>query len=102
MSMLQMVNVFVFSSEAIYMVTPSIWLIFMIVFWEGLLGGSCYVNTFYRIVREVPERFRTFAMGVVGIGESFGIVGAGLLAIPAHNAICKLPALKFKTRQFAP
>lgn len=91
MSMLQMVNVFYFTSEAIYSVTPNIWLIFMIVFWEGLLGGSCYVNTFYRIVREVPEHFRKFAMGMTGIGESFGIVVAGLLAIPAHNTICTLP-----------
>lgn len=91
MSMLQMLNVFYFTSEAIYMVTPNIWMVFMIVFWEGLLGGSCYVNTFYRIVREVPEHFRNFAMGMVGIGESFGIVGAGLAAIPAHNTICTLP-----------
>lgn len=88
--MLQMLNAFYFTAEAIYMVTPNISLIFLVVFWEGLLGGSCYVNTFYRIAREVPEHFRNFAMGMVGIGESLGIVGAGLLAIPAHNSICRL------------
>lgn len=91
MSMFQMVNVFYFTSEAIYAITPNIWLIFGVVFWEGLLGGSCYVNTFYRIVREVPEHFREFAMGLVSIGECSGVVVAGLVAIPAHNAICTLP-----------
>lgn len=94
MSVLQVINVIYFSTEAVYLITPTIWIVFVAVFWEGLLGGCCYVNTFYRISHEVPERFRNFAMGIVGIGESFGVVIAGLLAIPVHNVICNLPIPK--------
>lgn len=93
MSLLQLLNVVYFMNEAIYLNTPSIWIVFGIVFWEGLLGGLCYVNTFNRITKEVPDQYRSFSMGVTTVGESFGVVVAGLLAIPLHNVICQLPLL---------
>lgn len=70
---------------------PSIWIIFGVVFWEGLLGGGAYVNTFYRMSKEVPLLNRKFALGVVPIGDSIGIALAGAASIPAHNALCRLP-----------
>lgn len=70
---------------------PSIWIIFALVFWEGLLGGGAYVNTFYRMSKEIPERQRNFALGIVPIGDAIGIALAGFVAIPTHNAICLLP-----------
>lgn len=90
MSFLQFINIFYFAGEAVYLFTPTIWIVFAFVFWEGLLGGACYVNTFYRMSKEVPITHQKFALGVVPIGESFGIVLAGLLAIPVHNFICTL------------
>lgn len=48
MAVLQGLNVIFFSFEAIYMFTPSIWIIFGMILFEGLLGGGAYVNTFYR------------------------------------------------------
>lgn len=92
MSILQFVNVVYFTFQAIYMSVPTIWIIFIIVFWEGLLGGLCYVNTFNRIAKELPVRYKSFGMGLTTIGQSCGVVLAGLLAIPLHNVICKLPA----------
>ncbi|CAF2890602.1 unnamed protein product [Rotaria sp. Silwood2] len=68
---------------------PSIWLVFGLVVFEGLIGGGAYVNTFYKISIEIPEPDREFSMGVASIGDSFGITFAGLLAIPLHNAICQ-------------
>lgn len=47
MSILQFFNVLFFTYQAIFMVIPNIWIIIGIVFWEGLLGGCCYVNTFF-------------------------------------------------------
>ena len=32
---------------------PSFWIMMVIIIWEGLLGGSAYVNTFYKIREEV-------------------------------------------------
>ncbi|CAF1080313.1 unnamed protein product [Adineta ricciae] len=68
---------------------PSIWLVFGLILFEGLIGGGAYVNTFYKISKEIPERDREFSMGVASVGDSFGITFAGLLAIPIHNAICQ-------------
>lgn len=91
MSILQFANVWYFAYEAIYLATPTIWIVLAFVFWEGLLGGCCYVNTFNRITKELPQQYRSFGMGFVAIGESIGVVTAGLLAIPVHNVICRMP-----------
>ncbi|XP_055543278.1 battenin [Wyeomyia smithii] len=91
MAVLQLVNVIYFTFEAIYMFTPTIWIIFVLILWEGLLGGGGYVNTFYRMQTEVPEARREYAMMVTSISDSVGIALAGIAAIPSHNAICDLP-----------
>lgn len=80
-----------FMFEAIYLFTPSILLIFVIIFIEGLQGGLAYVNTYYRMSEEVPQNYRAYAMNIVAMGDSFGIIAAGFLAIKAHNWICQLP-----------
>lgn len=40
MAVLQGLNVIFFGFEAIYMFTPWIWIIFGMIFFEGLLGGG--------------------------------------------------------------
>jgi battenin len=91
MAVLQGLNVVFFSFEAIYMFTPSIWLIFGMIFFEGLLGGGAYVNTFYRMTKEIPATRREFSMSVVTLSDSIGITLAGFAAMPAHNFLCGLP-----------
>lgn len=91
MAVLQFINVIYFLGEVMWFFTPSIWMVFALVFWEGLLGGGAYVNTFYRMSKEVPANRRTFALGIVPIADSIGIALAGVLSIPTHNAICRLP-----------
>ncbi|KAJ6646498.1 Battenin [Pseudolycoriella hygida] len=91
MAVFQLLNVIIFLFEVIYFFMPSIWIIFAVVFWEGLLGGSAYVNTFYRMSKDVPPGRREFALGVVPIGDAIGIAVAGAVAIPVHNALCQLP-----------
>lgn len=91
MSVFQFFNVIIVLFEVIYFFMPSIWIIFAVVFWEGLLGGGAYVNTFYRMSKEVPPARRKFALSIVVIGDAIGIALAGALSIPAHNALCLLP-----------
>ncbi|XP_001843245.2 battenin [Culex quinquefasciatus] len=91
MALLQFINMVFFIFEAIYMFTPSIWIIFVLILWEGLLGGGGYVNTFYRMQIEVPEARREYAMMITSISDSVGIALAGIASIPSHNAICDLP-----------
>ncbi|XP_052888711.1 battenin isoform X2 [Anopheles moucheti] len=91
MAVFQFLNVVYFTFEAVYFFTPSIWIIFVLILWEGLLGGGGYVNTFYRIQNDVPAARREYAMMVTSISDSVGIALAGVAAIPSHNAICDLP-----------
>lgn len=80
-----------FLFEAIYLFTPSISIIIFVIFIEGLQGGLAYVNTYYRMSREIPSPRKEFAMNVVASSDSIGIILAGFLAIPTHNWICQLP-----------
>ena len=66
-------------------------LIFLIVFWEGLLGGAAYVNTFHRISEESEERSREFSLGITSVADSLSIAAAGVVALPLHNIICDMP-----------
>lgn len=91
MAIFQLINVVFFTTEAIFYFVPNFWIILAITLWEGLLGGSAYVNTFYKISTEVSEEYRQFSMGTTGLADSIGITLAGVFAILAHNGICNLP-----------
>lgn len=80
-----------FLGETVWYITPSIWIVFGVVVWEGLLGGSSYVNTLYRISNEMPTNQKNFALGLVPVADAIGIALAGFAAIPVHNALCVLP-----------
>lgn len=92
MSIFQFINVVYFLIESIFYVTPNIWIVFAVVLWEGLLGGGAYVNTFYRMSKEIPRNRQVYAMAIVAQADSLGIAVAGLISIPVHNAICGLAA----------
>lgn len=52
-SLLQILNLLLLIAQALFDFIPSVWIVFAVVFWEGLLGGAVYVNTF----AEVGERY---------------------------------------------
>ncbi|XP_059010260.1 battenin isoform X2 [Mustela lutreola] len=70
---------------------PSIYLVFLVVLYEGLLGGAAYVNTFHQIALETSDEHREFAMAAACISDTFGISLSGLLALPLHDFLCNLP-----------
>lgn len=89
MALLQCVNLFVLLLHATFVYQiPSFYIVIVIIFFEGLLGGFAYVNTFDRITNEVDPKEREFAISVVTIADSLGIVFAAFSAIPVHDAIC--------------
>lgn len=91
MAVLQGLNVIFFAFESVVMFTPNIWIIFGLIFYEGLLGGGAYVNTFYRMSKEIPANRREYSMSVVTLSDSLGITAAGFAAMPIHNYLCGLP-----------
>ncbi|XP_066283346.1 battenin-like [Branchiostoma lanceolatum] len=86
----QFVNVGLFLLEVLHPFLPSIWIVFAMILWEGLLGGAAYVNTFYKMSQEIAEEHREFSLGVTSQADSCGIAVAGAIAIPVHNVLCSL------------
>uniref|UniRef100_UPI0037E863DA battenin isoform X2 n=1 Tax=Semicossyphus pulcher TaxID=241346 RepID=UPI0037E863DA len=90
LSLLQVVNAVLLLFAVRYMFLPSAWLVFVIILYEGLLGGAAYVNTFYFISKETEDRQREFAMAAASVGDSLGIALAGAAAFPVHRYFCSL------------
>uniref|UniRef100_A0A0B6ZW08 Battenin n=2 Tax=Arion vulgaris TaxID=1028688 RepID=A0A0B6ZW08_9EUPU len=87
---LQFINLAVLLCHVFFQFIPSIWVVFIIVLWEGLIGGAAYVNTFYKMTNELPEDQKEYCIGVATLGDAVGIAIAGAAAIPSHQAICNL------------
>jgi len=92
LAVLQSINFLVALIQSIYWTIPSIWIVFIFIFWEGLLGGAAYVNTFYRISTEVDERHKEFSLGISSLADSASIGFAGLASIHLHSWICSMPS----------
>lgn len=102
--LLQIANLVILTTETIYgwignnifiwFGNPyNFWIIVALIFWEGLIAGVSYVNTYRRINNEIPAIYTEFAMSINSVGASMGMTLAGLTAIPLHNYICNLPPL---------
>lgn len=44
MAVLQFINVVIILTEVVTFFSPTIWIVFVLVLWEGLLGGGAYVR----------------------------------------------------------
>lgn len=87
-SVLQILNLIGLTAHAMYPFIPTVWFVFAIVFWEGLLGGLVYVSTFAAIGEEVPEEDREFSLGATTVSDSAGICLAGFVSIGMEKALC--------------
>lgn len=88
-SILQLINVLILLNQSIYYLPfKSIWFLMLLIFYEGLLGGFAYVNTFVSVSEESPKSKREFSMGCVGMSDSLGIVMAGLINYWLETKLC--------------
>ena len=55
MPILQVINAVFFTFEAFYSFLPSFWIVVVLIVYEGLLGGASYVNTFYKLSKDVSR-----------------------------------------------
>ncbi|VDD87126.1 unnamed protein product [Enterobius vermicularis] len=96
----QMMNAVFFFFIAKYLFIPHIGILLALIFLEGIIGGSSYVNTFKHIYSKVsgysdkllvePDT-REFSLSAASLSDTFGVAVAGCLALPTHNYICKTP-----------
>ncbi|KAF9915452.1 battenin CLN3 protein [Lobosporangium transversale] len=70
---------------------PSIYLIFILILWEGLLGGATYVHTYIGISRDLEHdpKGKEFAMGAVGVADGLGVMIAGIASLWIEPALCR-------------
>uniref|UniRef100_A0A8C8YHU3 CLN3 lysosomal/endosomal transmembrane protein, battenin n=1 Tax=Prolemur simus TaxID=1328070 RepID=A0A8C8YHU3_PROSS len=90
LAMLQCLNLAILLADTWFSFLPSIYLVFLIILYEGLLGGAAYVNTFHNIALETSNEHREFAMAAACISDTLGISLSGLLALPLHDFLCHL------------
>jgi len=72
-SFLQCVNLVLLFVHAMYPFLPSYYVVCIVIFWEGLLGGLVYVNTFAEISDTVPKEDREFSLSATTVSDSAGI-----------------------------
>ncbi|KAL7624756.1 battenin CLN3 protein [Parahypoxylon ruwenzoriense] len=87
-SFLQMGNLILLTLHAFLAFIPSVYVIFIIIFWEGLLGGVVYVNTFAEIMQNVPTSEREFSLGATSVSDSAGICIAGFISMAVEVRLC--------------
>jgi len=60
---------------------PSIYIVFILIFYEGLLGGAVFVNGFFRAAEEIPEEYKEFGMSSISVWYSAGILLSGVAGL---------------------
>jgi len=88
-SLLQVLNLLILTSHAMFDWIPSVYFVFLIIYWEGLLGGAVYVNTFSEIMEGVPEGEREFSLGATSVSDSGGICIAGFVGMVLEVWLCE-------------
>lgn len=89
LSLLQVLNLVLLTLHSMFNFIPSVYLVFLVIFWEGLLGGLVYVNTFAEISDRVPKEDREFSLGATTVSDSAGICIAGFLSMPWEVLLCR-------------
>ena len=87
-SFLQIGNLVFLILHALFYFLPSVWIIFIIYFWTGLLGGAVYVNAFAKVRDEVNPDEREFSLSATTVADSTGILVASLVSMAVEPIIC--------------
>jgi battenin len=87
-SFLQCANLALLFMHAMYPFLPSYYVVCIVIFWEGLLGGLVYVNTFAEISDTVPKDDREFSLSATTVSDSAGICIAGFISMGVEVWLC--------------
>jgi battenin len=84
---LQLVNMLTLLAGAGYVLFPNKFIVMGIMFFEGLVGGGVYVNSFYRIRQTMPDDLKAWALGAAGVGDAAGVTLAAIVNVWLECAI---------------
>ncbi|KAJ4318617.1 battenin CLN3 protein [Neodidymelliopsis sp. IMI 364377] len=88
-SFLQVANLALLTLHAMFDFIPSYYIVCVVIFWEGLLGGLVYVSTFAEITDNVKKEDREFSLGATSVSDSGGICIAGFLSMGVEVGLCR-------------
>ena len=89
LSFLQVINFMLTLLQSWFFVLKTPWLLMILIFYEGLLGGSSYINTFLNILEDLDITMTEFALGAVSIADSFGVFLAALIGLALEPSLCR-------------
>eukprot|EP00126_Sphaerothecum_destruens_P006015 Sdes_comp19172_c0_seq2m9962 len=87
-SVVQISNFIMVYLLAWFQALPSIYILYPLIVFEGLMGGFSYVNAFYAISKHIPEEFLEFSMAATVFGSNLGITAAAIASIYILNSLC--------------
>ncbi|KAK9473573.1 batten's disease protein Cln3 [Dipodascopsis tothii] len=87
-AVLQLLNVIILTAQSMFVILPNVYFVMALIFYEGLLGGLAYINTFLLVSEQTPVEEREFAMGAVGVSDSGGIVVAATINLMLEGWLC--------------
>lgn len=88
LSALQGLNFLIVIYQSWNYIVENPWPIMVLILYEGLLGGSSYVNTFLNILSDLPSNEVEFALGSVSIADSLGILIAAIIGLKLEPTLC--------------
>jgi len=77
----QTINAIILSIDGAVNFIPSIYITFVIILWEGLMGGSIYVNTFYLISQRFTGKEKEFCLGATSMSYGLSITICAIVGI---------------------
>jgi len=77
----QALNAAILSFNAALNFIPNIYIVFVIILFEGLMGGSIYVNTFYLISQKFRGKEKEFCLGATSMSYSLSITICAICGI---------------------
>jgi battenin len=77
----QVINAVLLSFESVYAFIPSIYITFGVILWEGIMGGSIYVNTFYLMSQKFEGTEKEFCLGATSMSYGLSITLSAIVGI---------------------
>ncbi|XP_066977136.1 battenin isoform X2 [Macrobrachium rosenbergii] len=84
----------IIGTEAYYHYMPSEYIVFTLLFIQGLIEGAAYRTTVFNIHNQASDKERRFCLGVFPFSLFAPALTAGFASMPVHNVFCKHHAFK--------
>ena len=87
MTILQCCNFAFFLFNTVFLFLDNFYVLFALMAWVGLMGGSSYVNVMYQILEspELPKNEKELALTLCTICNDIGILTAALTSLLLTN-----------------